>query len=267
MDLLFSIDRHFIPLLLSCTGSILRSGGMERYDAYVLHSDLDAEDMKGIQDAVGAGMALHFISVPSGLFEGFPVSERYPKQIYYRLAAPLLLPPELERILYLDVDTTVINPLTELADISFDGAYFMACTHVRKMLTRLNQVRLGMEQETPYINSGVMLLNLPLFRGHLDMEEIQRFANGKKHSLFLPDQDILTALYGSHVKLLDPLRYNLSDRVLALHNANPQNKRIDVNWVRKNSIIIHFFGKNKPWKSGYTGMLGEFYMPCPQGSP
>ena len=153
----------------------------------------------------------------------------------------------------------VINPLTELAEIPFDGAYFMACTHVRKTLTKLNQVRLGMEQEAPYINSGVMLLNLPLLREHLDLEEIRRFANGKKYSLFLPDQDILTALYGSHVKLLDSLRYNLSDRVLAIHNANPQNKRVDVEWVRRNSVIIHYFGKNKPWKPGYTGILGEFY--------
>lgn len=233
---------------------------MDQYTAYVLHSDLETEDMDAIQSALGKRMKFHFISVPVSLFEGFPTSRRYPQQIYYRLAAPLLLPSELERILYLDVDTIVINSLAELADIPFDGAYFMACTHVRKPLARLNQARLGMELESPYINSGVMLLNLPLFREHLDLAEISAFANKKKRILFLPDQDILTALYGDHVKLLDSLRYNLSDRVLALHNAEFQQEKLDVEWVRKNSVIVHYCGKAKPWKEHYSGSLGLFYQ-------
>lgn len=260
MNLLFSINRTFIPLLLNCANSILKNGGIDEYAAYVLHSDLEAEDMDAIQSALGKRMKFHFISVPVSLFEGFPTSRRYPQQIYYRLAAPLLLPSELERILYLDVDTIIINSLAELADMPFDGTYFMACTHVRKTLAKLNQARLGMAQETPYINSGVMLLNLPLLREHLDLAEISAFANKKKRILFLPDQDILTALYGDHVKLLDSLRYNLSDRVLACHNAKSQQEKLDVEWVRKNSVIVHYCGKSKPWAEHYYGSLGVFYQ-------
>ena len=40
MNLLFCIDRGFIPLLGTCVRSILKNGGYERYEAYVLHSDL-----------------------------------------------------------------------------------------------------------------------------------------------------------------------------------------------------------------------------------
>lgn len=260
MNLLFSIDRAFIPLLLNCVDSILKNGGMDEYDAYILHSDLEAGDIDAIRSAIGKRIKFHFISVPAGLFDGFPVSRRYPKQIYYRLAAPLLLPAELERVLYLDVDTIVINSLAELTDLPFDGAYFMACTHVHTALGKFNQARLGMEREVPYINSGVMLLNLPLFREHLDLTEISAFANEKKRVLFLPDQDIMTALYGSHVKLLDSLRYNLSDRVLAFHNADRQNKRLDAAWVRENSVILHYCGRAKPWKENYHGSLGVFYQ-------
>lgn len=39
MNLLFSINRAFIPLLLNCANSILKNGGMDEYDAYILHSD------------------------------------------------------------------------------------------------------------------------------------------------------------------------------------------------------------------------------------
>ena len=260
MNFLFSINRTFIPLLLNCVNSILKNGDIDEYVAYVLHSELETEDMSSIQSAVGKQMNFYFVSVPIRLFEGFPISRHYPQQIYYRLAAPLLLPPELKRVLYLDVDTIVINSLTELETMAFGEAYFMACIHVHKPLAKLNQARLGIEQEVPYINSGVMLLNLPLFREHLDLAEIRAFANKKKSILFLPDQDILTALYGDHVKLLDSLRYNLSDRVLAFHNAKSQQERLDVEWVRKNSVIVHYCGRSKPWKEHYHGSLGVFYQ-------
>lgn len=260
MNLLFSINRTFIPLLRSCINSILRNGGMEAYTAYVLHSDLTTEDTAALQAAAGERMKLHFIAVPADMFEGFPATERYPHQIYYRLAAPLLLPGELERVLYLDVDTVVINSLAELTAMPFDGTDLMACTHVRRTLTKLNQARLGMEQTAPYLNSGVMLLNLPLLREHTDFGEIQKYAWEKKHALFLPDQDILTVFFGGHVKLLDSLRYNISDRVLAFHNADPKKEKLDADWVRKNSVIVHYCGKAKPWKANYHGTLGIFYQ-------
>ena len=98
----------------------------------------------------------------------------------------------------------------------------MACTHVRYALSKLNQVRLGMDlgKDTPYLNSGVILYNLPAFREGLDIARIRDYAEEKKSALVLPDQDILTAVCGEHVRLLDPLRYNLSDRILAFHNAD-----------------------------------------------
>ena len=192
---------------------------------------------------------------------GFPSSERYPRQIYYRLIAPLLLPRDMERILYLDVDTVVVNPLTELETLPFGDAWFMACTHVRYALSKLNQVRLGMDlgKDTPYLNSGVILYNLPAFREGLDIARIRDYAEEKKNALVLPDQDILTAVCGEHVRLLDPLRYNLSDRILAFHNADLRSPQLDADWVRRNGVIVHYCGKNKPWHKNYRGVLDVFY--------
>ncbi len=69
----------------------------------------------------------------------------------------------------------------------------------------------------------------------------------------------MTALYGEHVKLIDNLRYNLSDRTLLAYNTDPRNENIDVPWVCKNTSIIHYFGRNKPWKKKYIGILDVFY--------
>ena len=96
-------------------------------------------------------------------------------------------------------------------------------------------------------------------RENLNFEDIRDFSEKKKQMLILPDQDILTALYGEYVKLVDNIRYNLSDRTLLAYNADPRNKIIDVEWVRRNTSIIHYFGRNKPWKKRYVGLLDIFY--------
>ncbi len=257
MNLLFSINRSYLPLLKTCLRSVEKNGGGECYHVYILHSDLTESDQQVLTSHFP--MTFIFLTVDPSMFAGFPEFKRYPLQIYYRLASPLLLPEELDRILYLDVDTLVINSLEPLYTASFDGAYLMACTHTKKLLTKINQLRLGMENEAPYINSGVMLLNLKALRETVELERIRQFTLERKERLLLPDQDILTALYGDRVKLLDSLKYNLSDRTLALYNSEPGKEKLGLDWVRKNTVVVHFFGRNKPWKENYLGILGALY--------
>ena len=261
MNLLFSINRGCVHLLQSCLKSIEQKGGAESYEVYVLHSDLTTEDKMTVLATGLKGMQYHFVSVPEELFKGFPVTKRYPEQIYYRLAAPLLLPEHLDRILYLDVDTIIINSLQTLYESDFGDDWFMACTNTGENLTRLNRIRLGVDvdDDVPYVNTGVLLMNLEQLRIHLKLEDIQAYAQDKKKILILPDQDILTALYGDHVKILERMVYNLSDRTLIAHNADLRNTRVDLEWVRKYAVIIHYFGRNKPWHDVYAGILDVFY--------
>jgi len=259
MNLLFSIDQNCSTLLLNCMRSIAKNGGAQFYDAYILHSDLHIDLQNKISLLAPDKFTCHFIEVSDELFAGFPESKRYPKQIYYRLAAAHLLPVHLERVLYLDVDTLVINPLTELYESDFEAHVFMACTHMNKLLARVNQVRLDVEKHVPYINTGVLLMNLSLMRKEVSLQQIQAYAAQKKAILLLPDQDILTALYGNRVKLIDPLKYNLSDRDIMWNNADLTKTDIDLEWVQKNAVILHYYGRNKPWKENYRGILGVFY--------
>lgn len=259
MELLFSINRGFIPLFLNCTDSIAKNGGYADYTAYILHSDMTEDDEALIKREVSSLFECRFIRVEDSLFSGFPETGRYPKQIYYRLAAPQLLPEGIERILYLDVDLVVINPLRELYESDFEGNCCIACTHTARLLTMLNRARLNMPESAHYINTGVMLLNIPLLRKRLSLNDVCRYAEKNFHRLILPDQDIFSALCGDSVKLADTMVYNLSDRILKLNNLDPEKPARTLEWVRENSVIIHYFGKNKPWKEHYVGILDVFY--------
>ena len=157
----------------------------------------------------------------------------------------------------------MINSLEPLYHRDFGDNWFMACTNTGENLTKLNRLRLGVDvdDDVPYVNTGVLLMNLEELRNHLRLDDIRAYALDKQNVLILPDQDILTALYGEHVKLLDRMRYNLSDRTLLAYNADLHHrKKVHLDWVRENSVIIHYFGRNKPWKDVYVGILDVFYQ-------
>ena len=258
-NLLFCVNQKMLGLMSACLKSLLRSGGYGYYDVFVLHSDLEESIQRAMERDFQERVTFHFLQVPEELFADFPETARYPRQIYYRLAAPLLLPRELDRILYLDVDVVVINSLRPFYEVDFESSYFVGCTHTREFLTKLNQARLQSDKAVAYINTGVLLMNLNVLRQVIRLEEISAYVREHEKALILPDQDILTALYGDKIKLVDSLRYNLSDRVLNFYNGSHPKEKRDVNWVRRNTAIIHYCGRNKPWNEGYTGTLGVFY--------
>ena len=258
MNLLFSINRKFVPLWAQCMATILRHGGADRYDLYVLHSDLTRADQDQMNQVLRPADSCTLIQVPDSLFQGFPVSGRYPLQIYYRLAAPLLLPRELDRILYLDVDTVILNSLAPLYTSDFGGAGFMACSHTRKFMDKVNQARLGLEEAVPYLNSGVLLMNLEQLRQMVRLEDIRDYAERYRRRLILPDQDILTALFGNRALVLDSRIYNMTDRLFLRCGAVP-GTRLSLDWVRRNTVVVHYLGKPKPWQKNYIGPLGCFY--------
>lgn len=262
MELLFTVDRAYRPVLDTCLRSILRFPRDGGYRIYIMHSDLGPEDRAALEAVCAEKNAsLRLVDTDGAMVEDFPVTDRYPRQMYYRLLAARFLPDTLDRVLYLDPDIVVINSLEPLWRVDLGGALFGACTHVREFLTRVNQFRLGAEEGCPYLNSGVLLMDLAALRREQDPEEIRAYVERFGDRLTLPDQDILSALYGKRTKLLDTMRYNLSDRVLAAYNMSPrrQGPMLDVDWVRENAAIIHYCGRNKPWKDNYIGVLDVFY--------
>lgn len=248
-----------------CIHSMVRFLSEDGYDIYLIHSDLKEEDERELKRQLReTGVRLHFIMADSAMFEAFPEIGRYPRLIYYRIFAAYLLPQNLDRVLYLDGDTIIINSLETLYHMDFKGNYLYACSHVGKVLNKMNQYRLGMKEEVPYINSGVMLMNLEALRKYQNQREIFSYVESRKQFLTLPDQDIITALYGNKIGLLDTMVYNLSDRMLALYNSDLTHERIGMEWVRKNTVIIHYYGNKKPWKPHYLGILDVFYTELKQ---
>jgi lipopolysaccharide biosynthesis glycosyltransferase len=259
INLLVSLDRSYLPQLQVLLTSIRVNNPGEQFSLFLLHSVLTDDDLGQIAHVCDAlGCSFHPICVDNGLFQQAPVSKRYPKEMYYRLLAGHLLPQHLHRVLYLDPDILVINPLRPLWETDLRRHLFAAAAHTEKtdLINSVNRVRLNTDHD--YYNSGVLLINLDAARAEIIPEELFAYVTAHSKELLLPDQDVLNALYGDRTVAVDDALWNYDAR--NYNNYYLRSSGIcDVDWVMANTAILHFCGKAKPWKKHYAYRFGPVY--------
>lgn len=257
LNLLVTLDERYLPHLNVMLFSLLRANPGYRFDVYVLHTAIPEKAFGATEETLGERGRLLPLKVNDPRLDGAPTSGRYPREIYYRIFAAKYLPRDLERVLYLDPDLIVNGSVLPLYETDMREYYFAAASHIGEILRVFNSFRLDMDEGGPYVNSGVMLMNLELLRREQDIDEVFRFISLYKSRLMLPDQDIISGLYGSRIYALDAFRYNMTEKLFRRHSLTE--KELTLDWVRRNAVIIHYCGRNKPWKPNYRGQLDVFY--------
>lgn len=274
MNVLVTLDEGYLHPLTVMLRSLLDNNQCE-IDVYVMNSSLRENHLERVRRGVELycgtedtkRMQLIDVKVDRAMLKDAPITDRYPQEMYYRIFAAKFLPEELDRVLYLDPDMVIINPLGGLYCMGLGDDWFAAASHVGPVLEKINELRLQSEEPGPYINSGVMLMNLEELRKHQDIHQVFDYIEKMKDALILPDQDVISALYGGKIREIDHYRYNMTERILRLQQlpgaAGLQTLQgmdpVDVKWICKNSCVIHYIGKNKPWKERYSGKLDFFY--------
>ena len=260
MNILITLDENYFPRLRVLLTSLKMNDPGEHFDIYLLYSGLSERMLRAVERwCRAAGYEFHPIRMDGDLFENAPVSSRYPTEMYYRLLASRLLPQELNRIIYLDPDILVINPLRPLWETNMSGWLFGAAAHTGKteLANDVNRLRLGVEHD--YYNSGVLLMDLELGRDEIIPEEIFRYVEEHRMELLLPDQDLLNAMFGERIFPLDDAVWNYDARNYNNYVMRSSGK-YNVKWVMENTAILHFCGKAKPWKPGYIYRFGVLYQ-------
>ena len=266
MDILVTLDSGYIGPLCVMLHSLCRSNPGEDLRVFVVHSSMTDEDFARIHASVNsAHCEIINTFVPKDRFPDLPCSERWPKEACYRIFAAHILPEEMDRVLYLDPDMVIINTLAELYATDIDDCYFAACTHMFEPMQIFSRIRLKMSRESQYINSGVMLMNLDRLRREQRIDDVYAYVTANRRRLYLFDQDILNGMYHKKTQYIEPLRYNLDEKYLKLYNMSilgKKKEKISNDWVAQNTAILHFCGKNKPWKPDYKGDFARlFYEP------
>ena len=260
IDLLVSLDENYLPQLRVMLYSASLNNPGVHFRVFLLHRGFSTELLSSLSRQLEVlDMELRAIRVDERLFEHAPVMKQYPQEMYYRLLAAQLLPEDMDRIIYLDPDILVINPLTPLWRLDMGGKLFAAAAHtgMTELANNVNRLRLGTEHN--YFNSGVLLIDLARCRAEVKPEEIFSYVSEHAEELLLPDQDVLNALYSSRILELDDALWNYDARNFKNYLMR-SNGVADMEWVIEHTAVLHFCGRAKPWKPHYRHRFGMLYL-------
>jgi lipopolysaccharide biosynthesis glycosyltransferase len=181
--------------------------------------------------AISRGIQLTFIPIDVTLFRDLPTTKTLMSvAVYARLLIPDLFLSSTQRVLYLDADCIVVSDLTALwcADI---GEAAIAAVEDGGGARLEREIGIQVEDES-YVNAGVLLMNLAVWRR--DKLAATAIAFIRKHSPRLLDQTGINVACAGKIALL-PDEWNF--QVHKLHQPKQ--------WLRPR--IIHYSGERKPW--------------------
>lgn len=237
LNLVYTVNRAFISFALVSVCSVLRNRQGPIQFHIVHDADLDAHVQARIRALIDScGSSVEFHSVP----ESFPreISEHsdWDVSAFYRLALPQILPPSIDRVIYLDSDTLVERCLDELADLPLGDSGLAAVSEPHDATKRL-----GLPPRSEYLNSGVLVIDLNVWRRRGTTAKLLDLLMQQPERWLFADQDVLAVHFVDGWTRLAPEyncthRFFFGDNRLPLPSANP--------------FIIHFSGQGlKPWQT------------------
>ena len=257
--LLVTLDENYIEHMKVLMTSIYISNPDEIFNVYLIHSGISNDKLGDLESDLSKFSYKFFpIKAEDEIFSSARVTDRYPKEMYYRLLAGEFLPDNLDKIIYIDPDILIINSLKEIWEMDISDFLFAAASHTGKtdMANNVNKIRLG--TDTDYYNSGFLLINLKRAREEIVPEEIFAYAEENYKNLLLPDQDILNAMYGDRVLPLKDSIYNYDARNYSSYLLRSKGGE-DLEWVMENTVVLHFCGRDKPRKKNHRTKFTALY--------
>lgn len=261
MNLLVTLDGNYLIPLKIMLGSLFFNNPGEKFRIYMIGSGISPEEESSLSAfCADHGQELIPVSYHDSLFENAPVLRYYSKAMYYRLLAAEILPQSLDRVLYLDPDILIIGKIRPLYEMDISDGLFAAAMHngLTGISGYVTKLRLPDYETDQYFNSGVLLMDLAKMREKVRPEDIFNFVEKYKDFLILPDQDILNGLYGDQIISIEESLWNYDVRQYEAYRLVSQGEK-DMDWVMDNTAVLHFCGKNKPWKKRYRGRFSSLY--------
>lgn len=238
-------DDHYAMACIACTISILENNKKETFFFHILTKELSIKTkslFKNISQKYRQDIEV--ITISPEHFIHLKISNRFRESIYYRFLIPDLI--NVEKILYLDSDTIIINNIKDLWETKLDN---IACGVVEDQASDDIRIHNRIGVDSPYFNSGVLLINAEYWRANNIEKKLTDFIYEHPDICVYPDQDALNVILNNKVKYL-PYRYNFQDSLYKTEFKSLFINRSKWKYVldEKNKVkIIHFTGYLKPW--------------------
>jgi lipopolysaccharide biosynthesis glycosyltransferase len=261
--LVFAADEGFsLPLAVSMYSALVHLSAERTVEVYVIDHGLSPATRTRLQRRivapVTASASLTFISGHKWLEKlDVDIGRSYTPIVLLRLFLSDML-PDTEKVLYLDCDLVLERSVESLWERPVDEHTLLGVQE-RRVDCPARGVRqwdaLGLEPNLPYLNSGVLVMNLRRWRAENLARRCLAFLRSHAEDEMNVgwDQEAINAVRGGTFGLLDP-RWNV-----VLHYYWPklydrqfigEQTGTDRRAVASDPFVIHYTSPNKPWCRG-----------------
>lgn len=237
-----SYHQHLAVTLVS----LLENNRNNRFELHLILSarnpSLETRLWRSLESYSNFTLEIHDFALSD--YAHFFVDNHVTVDTYCRIFAANVLRPDIDKILYLDSDLLVLDDLWELwaTDIS---SY--AAAAVSEPYGTFRREFLGIPPDRPYVNAGVMLINLRRWRAEGLPQRLGRFIETHGNSLWYWDQDAINAnLYDAILPL--PYRWNVQAQVYKSKWRRYRNSERDIREACLKPAILHYSTAEKPWR-------------------
>ena len=238
----------------------------EDMHVYLIYDNVDSHKLSlaaGYLHSFLPGLSLMQASAKP--LTGFPVSGHGSVAAYFRLLLPAMLPMSVERFIFIDADTIVVDSIVPLWELSLEG----------RALAAVGEHRLSCQHHGyefgGYFNSGIMVSDLTKWRQSDLLERGRRFAIENPARLRHWDQDVLNHVFEDDWLAL-PDRWNACPHLFGLSkdyaDIGYQFTAVEQEAV-SNPAIVHYAGPGpiKPWNAQCKHPLKGKYLEAKAKTP
>lgn len=262
--IIYASDSNYISHMAVSMLSIMETNKSESFYFLVLDNNIgEVEKNKVFDLCKNYGRRVTFYDINKYLHK-IDLNTSFNQTAFARLFIADIV--DQDKALYLDCDTVVCGSLKSLFKLELGGSL---AAGVQDTVSSDLRTIVGLKKDDYYVNSGVLMLNLDLWRSS-DIKSkivacIERFNGDVPHN----DQGIINAVCHRKMYIL-PAKYNVHDAML-FYNAEQLKKLYDIpsyyefnklEEAKQNPVIIHFTEAHygRPWFVDSNHPYKELYI-------
>ncbi len=155
-----------------------------------------------------------------------------------------------DRILYIDVDALVIDDVSELWNLNMNDCYVAGTPDSGMKMDGVVYLKF-INSNIPYINSGVLLMNLNLIRKDKMDDKWLKMINTER--FMYPDQDVINSACKDHIYIFNS-SFNSAESTQLLNKDNIKIMHYTMkkeNWVKNHKNSELWYDYEKLYKKEY----------------
>lgn len=218
----------------------------ETYIIYILADKVSARNKRRLLKSTN--LTIRFLDITAEVTDRIDLPDKIgylPKTAYFRLMIPELF-SKFEKVIYLDIDVLVLKDLTNLWNVDMEDKLCLACEcfYASDHRGRHNFRKMSLDEDSPYFNSGVLVIDVQKWRKYQVRERVNDVLNNDlRDDPKAMDEEGLNVVLHNKWKPLDK-RWNYPPHIVERNNM---------------PFLVHFIGYKPIYYDYKTGLQDVFF--------